>query len=299
METVSRLNLKELKPEDREVLELFTEPKYRCCFDGKDPYKIPNTPIVAVGAPNVGLALASIHTEMNFAIIHSLETKNGTEKEYHAIFDVLEKELVQAKAYTASFRFYDEGKKSNVLWKVLKERQWSEPELHTIKYFLGYTFNPPWLNKTSPFPKGFTEFPWKRLKPKDKLELMHRVEQLRVPTYVSPFGEDEKIIEPLNSFGLRHKKKVIGWMVTHRVAPDTISYAFLYIEPEYKYKGYAIRLLADAINIQKRSKVTHAVFEINIDQSDPAWLMFIERRLAPYAEDVAKIYNSWKTLKEI
>lgn len=297
MRAITRLNLKKLKPEDREELELFTEPQFRCCLEGKDPFGICNTPIVAVGSPTVGLALASVFSELNFSIVHSVQAKDGTEEQLLAIFDVLEKELVKEGVQTATFKFYDEGKRSNVLWEVLKKRSWAEPELFMLKYFLSYTFNPPWLKKPAPFPKGFTEFPWKKLKPKEKLDLLRKQTQGTFPLHLSPFSVDEKLIEPMNSLGLRYKGQVIGWMITLRVAPDTLSYAILYIAPEYQKTRYAMRLLADAIEINKRSKVTHAVFDINIEQSDSKWIAFIEKRIAPYAVDVVKMFSSWKTFR--
>jgi GNAT superfamily N-acetyltransferase len=296
MEAVSRLDLKELKPEDREELELYTQPEFRCCLEGKDPFNIHNALIIAVGSRDIGLALASYYHEMNFALIHSIQAKDNTEEKLSTLLERLEKELVGEGANTATFRFYDDGKQSIPLWNVLKERKWAEPELFIIKYFLNYTFNPPWLRKPKPFPKGFEAFPWKELKPEERKDIISRIKEGSIPVAISPFGENENIIEHMNSFGLRHEEKVIGWVVTYRVAHDTIAYTSLYMEPEFQHTGYPMRLLADAININKSSPVTHAMFTINFDQSNVKWINFIERRLAPYAVDTAKIFKSWKTL---
>jgi GNAT superfamily N-acetyltransferase len=300
MEKIRRLNLKQLKPEDREELELFTEPQFRCCLEGKDPYNITDTTIVAIGSTSVGLALASIFPELSFAIVHSIQAKDGMEEQLESLFNLLEKELANEKATNVSFKFYDDGKKSNVLWKVLKKRAWAEPELFMLKYFFHvHTFNTPWLKKPAPFTKKFKEFPWKNLKPHEKAELHRKENQNYFPLHLSPFFVDESLIDPINSLGLRYNGKVIGWMITLIVAPSTLSYAILYIDPEFQKTGYAMRLLADAIEINKRSNLAYAIFEINIEQSDARWLAFIERRLAPYAIDVAKVFSSWKTLEDL
>jgi len=113
---------------------------------------------------------------------------------------------------------------------------------------------------------------------------------------MSPLGAEEKIIEYTNSLGLRYKKEVIGWMITHRIAPDTIRYTSLYVDPEYQYKGPSIRLLIESMVLQTRSTIKWALFEINLDQINPSWYKFVQKRLAPYSQKITEIYKTWKQL---
>jgi GNAT superfamily N-acetyltransferase len=296
MEAVSRLNLEKLKPEDREDLELFTEPQFRCCFDGIEPFEISQAQIVAIGSPQVGLVLAGIYKDLQMVMVYSIVAKDNQEEQLAVLFEALENELQREGGGIAIFRFHDDGKRTIPLWNVLRKREWSEPEIFIIKYFLDYKFNPPWLKKPKQFPRGFEKFPWKELTSEERANLLSRLKEGEIPSSISPFGVSEKDIEHMNSFGLRHNGRVIGWVVTNRVAPDTIGYLSFFIEPEYQHTGYSMRLLADAIEINKASNVTHAMFTINMDQSSVKWINFIEKRLAPYAVDTAKIYQSRKRL---
>ena len=79
----------------------------------------------------------------------------------------------------------------------------------------------------------------------------------------TPFTQEDKI-EPLNSLGLRYKDKVIGWMINHRIAPDTIRYTQMYVHPDYQPLSRSILFLAKAIEIHSREvkEVPKATFRV-------------------------------------
>ena len=77
-------------------------------------------------------------------------------------------------------------------------------------------------------PASYQYFPWQKLTNMEKNKLRNRV-----PKNISPFNA-EHLIEPLNSFGLRHKEELIGWMVTHRHGPKKIHYASFFIDEKYR-----------------------------------------------------------------
>src|SRR5690606_11087501 len=107
-----------------------------------------------------------------------------------------------------------------------------------------FNFNPPWYEKPPALPSAFQEFKWNQLRKKEREQLEKDLKQSRIHTSVNPLSK-KLPFEPLNSLGLRYCDKVIGWMITHRIAPDIIRYSALYVEPEYAFKGYSIRLLVD------------------------------------------------------
>lgn len=80
----------------------------------------------------------------------------------------------------------------------------------------------PWLNKNYRFSPSFTFFPWQEITPEERLNLQKQQEtSLWIPDELSPFKHEENL-EPLNSLGLRYEGEVVGWVITHRLSPDTI-----------------------------------------------------------------------------
>lgn len=87
-------------------------------------------------------------------------------------------------------------------------------------------------------------------------------------------------MEPLNSLGLRYRGRLIGWMVTHRVAADTIRYSTLFVAERFRARARGISLLSAAIQRQIVSPVTNYTFAVAAENA--AMLRFVQRHLQPY-----------------
>jgi hypothetical protein len=112
------------------------------------------------------------------------------------------------------------------------------------------------------------------------------------PEILSPWS-DEEIIEPLNSLGLRYKDQVVGWMITHRVAEDTIRYTKMFVRKDLQSLGRAISLLAKAIKLQletmEDSKAVCTVFADNTEM-----IRFVDKRLAPHLNSMRQSWGASK-----
>lgn len=138
----------------------------------------------------------------------------------------------------------------------------------------------PWLGKY-PLGEGFGLFPWPELTPDDGQQL----QQLDFPPPLSPLS-DMKRLEPLNSLGLRHRGQLVGWMVTHRVGPDTIRYSSLFVAEKFRARGRGIALLSAAIQRQIASPATKYTFAVAPESV--AMLRFVRRHLRPYLTGVSE-----------
>lgn len=169
------------------------------------------------------------------------------------------------------------------LEKILQKLGWNDPTPRMLIY-LGLIANlqhESWLSFQDKLSSDYKIFLWTELTTQEREDILRR--QHDIPWYsevLSPF-KDETILEPLNSFGLQYQNQVIGWMITHRIAPDTIRYTALHIKQQYKGIGRAISLLANAINLQLQyPEITQASFAVTFDNKP--MLKFVEKRMIPH-----------------
>jgi len=269
--------------------------KFQCCLVGQNPWNITTARVIVIGATSqnqpVGLIIASQFTFLLSAEIHWLFVNEAHRNQKIATQLVLslEKELKQLNCPIITLAYETDTPSAPALENVLLHTKWPDPVVFVQRYFFDVlTFNPAWFQKSYKFPSNVVTFPWTELKPKDKVWLKDLVQQYHFLALLSPFYEEERI-EPLNSMGIRFQGEVIGWMITHRIAPDTIRYTSLYIMPKFQLKGSSTPLLIQSINLQKKMGIPQAFFEINFSQLDQRWQKFVNQRLAPYAKKITQV----------
>lgn len=259
----------------------------------RDPGKHSNTTNIIIGAlfqgTLIGLALANC-----YKLSHQVDVLFLFVQQEHRcrhlgrqLLSQLVKEAKKEGGRFFSLIYLQEDPSTPALEKVFSANQWESGHpflVHCV--FNGFTFNPPWIHHAYQFPDSFEEFPWSSLSDEERKELLLRLNNRAIPAAVSPFL-DEKMLEPLNSLGLRHRGRIVGWMLTHRTGPDTIRYTSLYIESDLQFLGPGVKLLTDAILIQKKSAIKWAVFDLPLLHVSSSWMRFIKRRLIPYAQAVS------------
>ena len=275
------------------------------CLEGKDPFEI-KAPVIGVGAVQgghpLGVAFATVHTKIQTAHIHliALQEVADSQKIASHLLKALEKILEAQKVAVATFTYTKEDALAPILEKSFVDNRWQGPRLLMIEcLFKRADFDPPWWYKKMNLEEGFEEFLFKNLTSHEQKDILRRTEQMSIPSHVLPLGREKHLIEYQNSLGLRYKGKVVGWMITHRIAPDVIRYSALYLEDEFAYSGYWLKLLVDALKIQKKMlDATYGMLEINVEQISTRWLKFIERRLFPHTCKIIHKEMFWKSLKK-
>lgn len=287
----------------RSEYELLIPKSLHCCLDGLDPFGLKSLVVgagVLIDGHPQGIALASVHTKIHSADIHILTINNPYANKDTAanLLQQITKLITQKEGKQATFIYPKEDPFSHTLEKVFLENSWQGPYPLIIECLLKRAdFKPDWLYKDVELSEGFEEFLFKNSTQKEQKDLIHRYEQMSIPHYIFPFGREKNLIEYKNSLALRYKGHLIGWMITHRIAPDTIRYSALYIDEEFAYTGYWLKLLIDALCIHKNflENVTYGMLEINLNQISKRWLKFIERRLFPHACKITHKQMFWKS----
>lgn len=277
----------------------FIPDHFLCCLHGKDPGGLSDTTVFAIGATQkqnpVGIVLASYHHILHHVYIHHLFV-DPSHRNRHIGRRLLER--MKEKTYHAGGRFFFlnyelEDPTTPALEKVLQATEWKGTRPYLIRCLYDmYHFDMPWLHRNYPMPEEFQEFSWTTLTDQDRNQLQQELHHQMIPLAVSPFFDEERL-EPINSLGLRYKGRVVGWMLTHRIAPDTICYTALYVDRSFHFSGIPMKLLSDSIHIHLKNLTPWGVLEIPLLQVHSSWIRFAKRRLIPYATKVTHIQQAW------
>lgn len=268
------------------------------CFEEWDHYLSATFIEASINEIPIGVAFALSETSRETSRLVSLFVKEEERerKVGHCLLSSLEDELIQQGCKAMYAEYPSDTPYHACIERLLTKHGWAKPATYMLCcHFDVRLFNPPWFNRPIGFSKEFQEFSWNQLTDKEKEILRYQAKQWTFPPAVSPLIQEETI-EPLNSLGLRYQNEVIGWMITHRIDPQTISYTSLYIHREYHLQGHAIQLLVNSIRKQQHSSIPYALFKVNIEEVSPSWYRFVKNRLAPYAQKVQKIKWTWRSL---
>ncbi|MBA2726949.1 MAG: GNAT family N-acetyltransferase [Parachlamydiaceae bacterium] len=302
MLTIAPLTISQLLTEEKERWHSLLEKKYWPCLDGKDPWGVNDSVIVAVGASDkevpVAILVATFRKPTRHALILNLyvepdfrHRKIGTQ-----LLILLEAILVEQGCSLVTYVYQSDLPTTIYLEKILNQLGWGEGFPFSIRcHFNRIEFSPDWLNIDYHLPKGYQIFHWKNLRLKEKKQLERDLQKEWIPPSVSPFHQQETI-DPNFSLGLRKDGRVIGWVIVNRFSEGMLQYSSLYIEREYKFLGYSIHLLAASIRLVKKSNVEGAFLELNLQESDNSWIRFVKRRLVPDSFRVDRFKESYHSI---
>lgn len=299
--TYTQVDLKTLDSHSKDLYSSLTDPQFRCCLDGRSPHNMAEAPVFAFAAHKqeipVGLILGSFFPATRITQVHSIYVAEKSRNQHIAtnLFAHFEQLVSDKGCQILTHQYPLENALTPILEHIFSLQKW-ENKLFSIHCHFDQSFSAPWMKKRFVFPDGFEEFLWSSLTNEERQKLLWQEQQGVFPTELSPF-RDEEHFEPLNSLGLRYKGEVIGWMVTHRIKPDTIKYSALYIQKDLESLGVAVHLLRDSINRNIHSSIPYATLDVNIEQSSPRWLAFIDKNIVPYTTSTTHTKQAWKCLR--
>lgn len=244
----------------------------------------------------IGLAVATYAMSTKMAALESIlvlkeERRKGIGRK---LLEHLENLLIANGTLSISVE-YTLNEESRDFSSLLKKQSWNSPYVYMNRFvFDSYTFDAPWLYQHPLLNPNLQIFEWKEINESEKRILKIQHDQYSFPRQISPLTREE-IIEPSNSFGIRdlNQQRVIGWMLTYRMAPDWLRYEKIYVEEKYRPSGLFIILLSKAILRQIESKIHWAEFLLNIEEVEDRWMKFVLKRLVPLA--IAKNQIMWST----
>jgi len=237
--------------------------------------------IASLQGRTVGLGMAEIKPDDDFAELISLfvlpdHRHRGLGARLMA---GIEQALIRQDCAEVIMNYQSDWPSLAAIERLIKKREWSPPEDTWIlcRQTTERIADRAWL-KEYKVSEDYDLFPWNELTEKDRQYIQSRQEKEQwFPEIVSPFQEEARI-EPINSIGLKFEGKVVGWMITHRTAPDTIQYTALFMDRDHRREGQASGLQAESINRQVASDVPNMIWTVH--PSNTAMLKMISRSMS-------------------
>lgn len=191
----------------------------------------------------------------------------------------LERHLAQAGCELLGGLFQSNWSCRAAITRLLARRGWTRPEprMFIARGRADAVATAPWwaAHRLAP---GYSVFPWAELSAAERQDL-HQRRQPFYPDELSPFqAASRPVAAP--SLGLRHGGQVVGWLVTHQLAADTIQYTALFVAPEHRAGGQGLVLLGAAIARQAADgRVPYGAFLVHA--ANRGMMAFVRRRLQP------------------
>lgn len=293
---MSAARIQLLTPEEYPDYASMTFPSYRQRLE----LPLGTSTLVAIGAMEkerpVGLALAEIQqNEAELLSIYVNRDQRG-QKISIRLMEALDEELKSREIRRLRTAYMDGIAGAAAFRSLLGSTGWSRPSASMLflHYLAGKMAHTPWMR---PFrtPPACELFPLEHMTDEDKKDYQHLTQQ---PTFPRPldYTSQPYPVSWTNSYGLRRKGSLIGWMATHLVSDHTIRYTSLYVEEQFQQRGYALPLIFRAIQTHCHDllHIPHAIQGIPL--AFPSMVRLARNKLQPYAE---KEEYSWEAVKEL
>ena len=262
----------------------------------------------------VGLIIGEIYNHKDdpdqppTAWIHSLFVPSSHRRQGigRSLLRQMTAQLQQQSCAKIRLRYLDSFKTLPLQW-LLKQEGWTCENTGTICYAsksqVAKTPAPnlfDYLDRLTPdLPPGYEIFPWVNLTASDRAAINAKMAANPLYKKFNPFIEESKL-EPINSLGLRQGENIVGWMIAHRLNPETIRYTQLFVDPETQGMGPGLLLLLQSIRLQLDATAadedTSATF--NFEPSNPTMTYLVNRLLKSGLTDIRKAYTATKILTE-
>ena len=246
----------------------------------------------------VGLALAEIREDDSFAEVVSIfvEPPQRCAGIGTALLTRLEEELSQRGCTKAKLSYITGKSTTPALERLLQKCNWAPPQPRMLicKGQAETIMQAPWMKRYSRIPSSYSIFAWLEITQEERQAIQQQQEaQPWVPEDLIPFLCEENL-EPLNSLGLRYQGQVVGWLINHRISPDTIRYTSAFVREDLQKMGRVISLFFEAGKRQVEAKIPNVIWATPLFHK--SMVAFIKNHWAPYLNSVEETRGTFKFL---
>lgn len=246
-----------------------------------------NEPLVAVvaqvGDEVVGLALAELRpggasAELRSLVVSPAHRRRGVAT---ALVAHVERALQAAGCRAVDWVYRMAWADAPAVERLLAARDWLPPQtrMYHFRTDCEHMLAVPWP-PYPPLQPPYAVVAWGDLPDAARREIQTR--QAQAPWYppvLSPFQLEARVEREI-SVALTHAGTVVGWMMLHRLLPDTLQYTSLFVAAEHQKHAGAIHLVREASLRQLASGVPHGIYQVQADNL--LMLRYVEEWLSPY-----------------
>lgn len=299
-----------LQPDDVMACESMSFPAYRHLLALQPVLRLPNEaeqrviqPIALVarvsGSP-IALAVAEVPVnahegapELLSLFVASPYRGQGVAT---ALVEAVE-ETVRASGAASVEAVYTTGKPSiPAVERIFEKRGWEAPAMRslTVRFTLAEALSTPWYGRSG-LPEGAEIFSWSDLTADEYQRLRESNEHTPwIPSSLQPWRHDVIGFDPVSSVGLRYRGEVVGWVINHQVAPDTVRFTCSFMHPSLSRRARILPLYSEAV--RRLSEAGCAFCTFITPTVYPPMIEFIRRHCAPYASFTGETRGTRKSL---
>ncbi len=284
-------------PAYRHLLSL--QPVVRLMTESDQPPIQPVAIAALDGGAAVGLAVAELpiegetHPELLSIFVSPNERGRGVGRQ---LLLAMEDEI-STRGFAELRAIYTVGGASTpAVERLLAVNGWSAPEPRTLSVELTTqdTLTLPWLNRL-PVRSGCEIVPWADITEDEKENLRRSQEEKQwIAPDLVPWRHEAHGFEPVTSVALRSEDGVVGWVINHRSAPDTLRFTCSYIRKDMGRRARILPLYSASIGRLSQTKFTRCTFVAPMRH--PTMAAFVRRRVEPWATSVRETRGSFMIL---
>ncbi len=236
----------------------------------------------SIGGNPIGLVLAEIQEDksakvLSLFVIQSYRHQGiGT-----ALLTRLETELYSKGCTNVEFVYTTGQPTTSTVEHLLDKCGWSPPQSRRVicKASTHQMSNAPWMRRRWKLPASYSIFPWVEITPEERVVIQEQKTESWIHPDLIPFKYEESL-EPINSLGLRYQGQIVGWLITHRTAPDTIRYSCGYMQPRLQNLGRFTFLIITAIQLQAKANIPFGIWTTHLEHT--SMVNFAKKHMKPY-----------------
>ncbi len=213
-----------------------------------------------------------------------------------AILNRMERELGAAGCRFVGATYMTGTSAHEIVEKMLRKANWQPPttRMYTLRATCEEAMALAWF-KRHKLRAGFSLFPWVELSDAE-LEDMKRTqaESPWIAPDLQPWDHDRDGFEPQTSVGIRYDGRVVGWVINHLIAPDTVRFTCSYLRKDLSRYGRIIPAYIESITRLSETDMKWLSFTVPVHHKGMA--KFVSKRCAPGVSFFAETRGTAKLL---
>lgn len=248
----------------------------------------------------VGLALGELPTtpegtpELLSLFVVDSARRQGVGR---ALVTALE-QAVASQGFPALQAVYTTGKPEiAAVERIFDDAGWQTPAARAVivRFSPEQALSTPWFGRLRVPDDEFEIFSWTDVRPEEREALMREQgAEHWIPAGLEPWKHDAKGFDVISSVGLRHKGRLAGWVINHRVSADTVRFTCSWMRGDMRGMARILPLYTESLRrLLDSGSCRTCMFITPIEYTE--MVEFVRRRCAKWGTFFGETRGTMKT----